>query len=90
MAIRYDQESTVPTTQAFTNVKPVYETLCFPHLECATFAWGPSSRKYISYIAQFQGQAVGFVAGIKGRDGVKDAKSRLELVSRTNEGETSG
>ena len=40
----------------------------------------PSSKKNISDIEQLQNQAVQFIAGIKGRDGVEDAKTKLGLI----------
>ena len=57
-----------------------YKTPCLPHLEYAAAAWDPSSKKDISDIEQLQDQAVRFISGIKGRDGVKDAKTRLGLI----------
>ena len=57
-----------------------YKTLCLHHLEYAAGAWTPSSKKDISDIEQLQDQAVQFIAGIKGRDGVEDAKTRLGLI----------
>ena len=64
-----------------TNAKLLaYKTLCLPYLEYAAAAWDPSSKKDISDIEQLQDQAVRFVAGIKGRDGVEDAKTRLGLI----------
>ena len=63
-----------------TNVKLLaYKTLCLPHLEYAAAAWDPSSKKDIPDI-ELQDQAVWFIAGIKGRDGVEDAKTRLGLT----------
>ena len=63
------------------NVKLLtYKTLCLPHLEYAAAAWDSSSKKDISDIEQLQDQAVRFIAGIKGRDGVEDAKTRLGLI----------
>ena len=67
----------------------VYKTLCLPHLEHAAAAWDPSSKKVISdiHVKQLQDQA----AGIKGRDGVEDAKTRLGLIPlHKREGEISG
>ena len=64
-----------------TNAKLLaYKTLCLSHLEFAAAAWDPRSKKDISDIEQFQDQAVRFIAGIKGRDGVEDAKTRLGLI----------
>ena len=57
-----------------------YKTLCLPHLEYAAAAWDPSSKKDISDIEQLQDQAVLFTAGIKGRDGVENANTRLGLI----------
>ena len=54
--------------------------LCLPHLEYAAAVWYPSSKKDISDIQQLQDQAVQFIAGIKGRDGVEDAKTRLGRI----------
>ena len=48
------------------------------HLEYAA-AWDLSSKKDISNIEQLQDQAVRFIAGIKGRDGVEDANTKLGL-----------
>ena len=53
-----------------------YKTLCLPHLKYAAAAWNPCSKKDISDIDQ----AVRFIAGIKGRDGVEDAKTKLGLI----------
>ena len=53
-----------------TNAKRLaYKTLCMY----------PSS-KYISNIEQLEDQAVQFIAGTKGRDGVIDAETRLGLI----------
>ena len=57
----------------------VYKTLHLPHLEYTAAAWDPSSRKDISDI-ELQDQAVLFIFGIKGWDGVEDAKTSLGLV----------
>ena len=54
--------------------------LCLPHLEYAAAAWDPSSSKNISKIEQLQDQPVRFIPGIKGRDGVQDAKTRLGFI----------
>ena len=54
--------------------------LCLLRLEYAAAAWDPSSKKDILDIEQLQNQAARFIAGIKGRDGVKDAKTRLGLI----------
>ena len=60
-----------------TNVKLLaYKSLCLSHLDYAATAWDPSSRKEMSDIEQLQDQAVRFIAGIKGRDGVEDAKTK--------------
>ena len=68
-----------------TNAKLLaYKTLCLSHLEYAAAAWDPRSKKDISDIEQFQDQAVRFIAGIKGRDGVEDAKTRLGLIPLHN------
>ena len=57
------------------------KTLCLPHLEYAAATWNPSSKKDISdKIEQLQDQTVRFIAVIKGRDGVEDAKTRLGLI----------
>ena len=67
--------------RAPTNAKLLaYKTLCLPHLEYTAAAWDPNSKKDISGIEQLQNQAVRFIAGIKGRDGVEDAKTRLGLI----------
>ena len=64
-----------------TNVKLfAYKTFCFSHLEYAAAAWDPSSNKDISYIEQLEDQEVRFITGIKGRDGVEDATTRLGLI----------
>ena len=58
-------------------------SLNYLHLKKAAAAcWDPSSssKKDISDIEQLQDQAVRFIAGIKGRDGVKNAKTRLGLI----------
>ena len=66
---------------ASTNAKMLaYKTPCLPHLEYAAASWDPSSKKDISDIEQLQDQAVRFIAGIKGRDGVEDAKTKLGLI----------
>ena len=39
-----------------------------------------AAKKDISDIKQFQDQAVRYIAGIKGRDGVEDANTRLGLI----------
>ena len=49
-------------------------------LQYAAAAWDPSSKKDISDIEQLQNQAVRFIAGIKERNGVEDAKTRLGLT----------
>ena len=55
--------------------------LCLLRLEYAAAAWDPSSKKDISDIEQLQDdQAVRFISGIKGRDGVEDAKTWLGLI----------
>ena len=56
-----------------------YKSLCLPHLEYASAAWDPSSKKDITNIEAVQTQAIRFIACIKGRDGVPDAQSRLGL-----------
>ena len=59
-----------------TNAKLLaYKTLCLPHFGYAAAAWDPSNKKDISDIEQLQDQAVRFIAGIRGRDGVEDAKT---------------
>ena len=64
-----------------TNAKPLaYKTRYLSHLEYAAANWNSGSRKEISDIEQFQDQAVQFMAGIKERDGVEDAKTRLGLI----------
>ena len=69
-----------------TNVKLLaYNTLCLPHLEYTATAWDPSNKKDISDIEQLQDQAVRFIAGIKGRDGVEDAKTRTYLTTQKKE-----
>ena len=51
------------------------------HLEyAAAAAWDPSSKKNISDIEQLQDQPVRFIAGIKERVGVEDAKNSLGLI----------
>ena len=56
-------------------------TPCYiTHLEYAAAAWDPDSKKDISDIEQLQDQAVRFIAGIKGRVNVEDAKTRLGLI----------
>ena len=73
-----------------TNAKLLaYKTLCLPHHEYAAAAWDPSSKKDISDIEQLQDQAVRIIAGIKGRDGVEDARLGYDLFHYTK-GETSG
>ena len=62
--------------------------LCLPQLGYAAAAWDPSSRKDIPEIEQFQDQAVQFIAGIKRRDDVEDAKTRLGLIPLHKIGET--
>ena len=60
-----------------------YKTLCLSHLEYAAAVWDPSSKKDkadIEQLQEVQDQAVRFIAGIKERDGVEDAKARLGLV----------
>ena len=64
-----------------TNAKLLaYKTLCLPNLEYAAASWDPSIKKDISDIKQLQDQEVRFIADIKGRDGVEDAKTRLGLI----------
>ena len=64
---------------ASTNAKLLaYKTL--PQLEYAAATWDPSSKKGISDTEQLQDQAVRLIAGIKGRNGVEDAKTRLGLI----------
>ena len=61
------------------------------HLEyAAAAAWDPSSKKNISDIEQLQDQPVRFIAGIKERDDVENAKTRLELITLHKKGKTSG
>ena len=67
-----------------------YKTLCLPHFEYAAAAWNPSSKKDISDIEQLQDQAVRFIAGIKRKNGVEDAKTRLGLIPLHKRRETSG
>ena len=50
---------------------------------------GTQAARKIANIKQLQDQAVPFIAGIKGRDGVEDAKTRLGFIS-LHKGETSG
>ena len=57
-----------------------YKTLCLSHPEYAAAAWAPTSRKDLSDIEQLQDQAVRFIDGIKGCDGVENAKIRLGLI----------
>ena len=68
-----------------TNAKLLaYKTLCLPHHEYAAAAWDPSSKKDISDIEQLQDQAVRIIAGIKGRDGVKDAMARTDFAAQND------
>ena len=61
-----------------------YKALCRPHLEYAAAVWDPSSKKAVVEIEQVQEQAVRFVAGIKGRGGSDEARSRLGLTPLQN------
>ena len=47
----------------------------------AATAWNPSSGTDMSDIEQLRDEAVVSKAGIKGRDGVEDAKTRLGVIS---------
>ena len=49
-----------------------------------------AEKKDISHIKQLQDQAVQFIAGIKGRDGIENAKTRLGLISLHKKRDTSG
>ena len=77
-ATRYNQESII--LGSYHAKLLAYQILCLPHFEYAAAAWDPSSKKDISDIEQLQDQAVRFIAGIKGMDGVEDAKTRLRLI----------
>ena len=59
-----------------------YKTLCLPYLEYAAAAWNPSSREGLSDIEQLYNQAVRFIAGIKGRNGIDDAKARTYFATK--------
>ena len=50
------------------------------HLQYAAAAGNLISRKDISDIEQLQDQTVQFIAGIKARDGVVDAKTKTGLI----------
>ena len=66
-----------------TNAKLLaYKTLCLPYLEYAAAAWNPSSREGLSDIEQLYNQAVRFIAGIKGRNGIDDAKARTYFATK--------
>ena len=49
-----------------------------------------AAKKDISDIEQLQDLAVRFIAGIKKRDDVENAKTRLELITLHKKGKTSG
>lgn len=53
--------------------------LCLPHLEYTSTAWEQSTGKDINSLKMLQNEAVRFNSGVKGRDGVSDAKQRLGL-----------
>ena len=57
-----------------------YKSLCLPHLEYAAAAWDPSTKKDIDEIENVQDSATRFIANIKGRHGLDEAKQRLGLV----------
>ena len=76
---------------ASTNAKLLaYRAFCLPHVEYAAAAWDPSNRKGVIDLGQLQDQAVQFIAGIKGRDGIENAKTRLGLISLHKKRDTSG
>ena len=80
---RYYQESTV---LGFYQCQTacLQDSLCLPNLEYAVAARDPSSIKDIPDIEQPQDQAVRFIAGIKRRGGVEDARTRLGLIPLHN------
>jgi len=57
-----------------------YKALCRPHLEYAAAAWDPSAAKDIDAIELVQNLAVRLITGIKGREGVSEAKEKLQLA----------
>ena len=56
-----------------------YKSLCRPHLEYASASWDPFLRSHVNSIEMVQHQAVRFIAGLKGRESVTDAKEKLLL-----------
>ena len=56
-----------------------YTSLCRPILEYADCLWDPADKSSSEAIEQVQKQAVRFVKNIRGRHGVADALSKLEL-----------
>ena len=56
-----------------------YKALCLPHLEYASAAWDPTSKKEIADLENIQTSAVRFISQIKGRGDVKRAMEKLGL-----------
>jgi hypothetical protein len=56
-----------------------YTSLCRPVLEYADTLWDPADNSTAEEIELTQSKAIRFVKGIKGRRGITDARSQLEL-----------
>ena len=56
-----------------------YKSLCLPHLEYASCAWDPSTKREIEALEIVQNQGVRMICGLKGRRGVTEAKEKLQL-----------
>lgn len=59
------------------------KSLCLSHLEYASAARDVSTVRDIKNLEMVQNQATRFIANIKGREGVSDAKQRLGLTTQT-------
>jgi len=60
-----------------------YKSLCLPHLEYASCAWDPWTKKEIDQLEMVQSQAIRMISDLKGRRGITEAREelRLELLS---------
>jgi hypothetical protein len=56
-----------------------YTALCRPILEYADTVWDPPNKTVIHKIEMLQNRAVRFIANLKGRDSVTDARNKLNL-----------
>ena len=56
-----------------------YKSLCLSHLECASCAWDPFTKKKIEALMMVQNQGVKLVCEFTGRRGVTKAKEKFQL-----------